>query len=348
MLGCGRLVSGCKNYDCSNPDCQHTKKVPLSCHSRFCPTCGKVATDRWVEQQKAILPDTDYQHITFTMPMELWELFSKNRELLQRIAKKASDTVMRIAKKRGINICVFTAIHTFGHDLKWNVHIHLSVTMGGLANNNKTWKKIRFSKKAIMPMWRYNIVTMLREAAKSGEIVISNKALDEQYKKSWIVHFSKPTSNAWHTISYLGRYLSRPPLSQSRLLHYDGKTVAFKFLNRQTNKYQTKTMDTEKFLNKFTQHIPDEGFRTIRYYGVLANCVRGKFLPIVYQLLEKIIPPVINIRWASLFKKSFGEDPLKCILCGSKMTFSGMTFGLKHREMLQHHKALATRQIIYT
>ena len=60
-------------------------------------------------------------------------------------------------------------------------------------------------------MWRYNVVIMLREAAKVGEIKISNAALDAQYQKNWIVHFSKPTSNAWHTISYLGRYLNRPP-----------------------------------------------------------------------------------------------------------------------------------------
>ena len=318
----------------------------MSCKSRFCPTCGKVATDKWVEKQKAILPDTDYQHITFTMPMEFWGLFSENRDLLERIAKQAADTIKRMAKKKGINVAVFTAIHTFGHDLKWNIHIHLSVTMGGLSNDNTQWKKIRFSKKAIMPMWRYNVVTMLRESAKDGEIIISNAALDAQYQKNWIVHFSKPTSNAWHTISYLGRYLNRPPLSQSRLLHYDGKTVSFKFLNRQTNKYETKTMDTEEFLTKFTKHIPDTGFRAIRYYGILANCVRGKLLPIVYKLLDQIISPVFNVRWASLFKKSFGENPLKCILCGSKMVCTGMTFGLTHRELLQHHQALATRQII--
>ena len=127
------------------------------------------------------------------------------------------------------------------------------------------------------------------------------------------MHLSKPPSNVWHAISYLGRYLNRPPLSQSRLLHYDGTTVSFKFLNRQTNKYEIKTMDTEEFLTKFTQHIPDTGFRTIRYYGILANCVRGKLLPIVYTLLDKIISPVFNVRCASLFKRSLGEDLLQCI-----------------------------------
>ena len=70
-----------------------------------------MATDKWIEKQKAILPNTDYQHITFTMPMQFWDLFAENRDLLERIAQEAADTVKRIAKKKGINVAVFTAIH---------------------------------------------------------------------------------------------------------------------------------------------------------------------------------------------------------------------------------------------
>ncbi|HDS6412604.1 TPA: hypothetical protein QHZ98_005446 [Klebsiella oxytoca] len=49
-------------------------------HSRFfkskacCPYDFK-ATEQWVSQQSHMLPDCDWQHITFTMPHLLWRFF---------------------------------------------------------------------------------------------------------------------------------------------------------------------------------------------------------------------------------------------------------------------------------
>ncbi|MFK0569557.1 transposase [Endozoicomonas sp.] len=40
-----------------------------------------------------------------------------------------------MAGKKGIRSGIFTALHTFGRDLKWNTHVHLSVTTGGLAKS---------------------------------------------------------------------------------------------------------------------------------------------------------------------------------------------------------------------
>jgi len=84
----------------------------------------------------------------------------------------------------------------------------------------------------------------------------------------------------------------------------------------------------------------------IRYYGILANRVRSKLLPIVYDLINQIVHPVTFIGWAGLLKNAFGVDPLKCILCGSKMLFRGMIFGKSNRELKNYHEELATRQII--
>ena len=39
------------------------------------------------------------------------------------------------------------------------------------------------------------------------------------------------------------------------------------------------------FIARLIQHIPDVNFCMIRYYGVLANRVRSKLLPILYRFL---------------------------------------------------------------
>jgi len=148
MLSCGLLVRGYALYECSNSDCSHTKKVAFSCKSRFCPSCGKKATDQWIETQQAVLPHTEWQHITFTMPSQLWVLFQYNRALLNQLSPLAAKTVQTVAHKKPCLPGIFTALHTFGRDLKWNVHVHLSVTRGGLTEDQKAWNPLYFEKKS--------------------------------------------------------------------------------------------------------------------------------------------------------------------------------------------------------
>ena len=61
------------------------KAVFHSCKSRFCSSCGKKATDNWILKQLHILPQTQWQHITFTFPKELQPLFWLNRALLNTL-----------------------------------------------------------------------------------------------------------------------------------------------------------------------------------------------------------------------------------------------------------------------
>lgn len=346
ILGCGLMSMGYKTYTCSNDQCHHIKHITFSCKSRFCPTCGKRATDIWINKQLEILPKTNWQHITFTMPSILWPCFAEDRTLLNQIANAAADCIITLAKKRGIKVAVFTALHTFGRGLNWHVHIHLSVTMGGLTKDLSEWKAIRFSKKAVMPMWRKRVIALLRAARKNNRITMTYTCLEVQYHKNWIVHFAKPTKTPWKTIAYLGRYLKKPPLSMARLKHYDGRNVTFQYLNHKTKTNQQKTLDTDEFFNRFTQHIPDKGFRLIRYFGILANRVRGTLLPIAYQLLNQITNATKYLGFKTLMINSFGIDPKECILCGATLRFAHCHIGLNTQQLKNYHDELATRKPI--
>lgn len=348
---------GFARFVCPNSRCPHTKKVCFSCKSRFCPTCGKKATDQWIATQRETLPNTTWQHITFTMPSELWEIFAFNRNLLKHLSRLAANTVNSFAAKRGILPGIFTALHTFGRDLKWNVHVHLSTTCGGLSHDGDTWKSLYFPKNAITPMWRYAIISFLRQSYNS--LILSDSLknicpnfnawsqwLDAHYQKSWIVHFARTSKNHLRNVNYLGRYIKRPPLSQSRLKHYDGKTVAFDYLDHQTGKHRIAEYDTETFIDRFIAHIPDKHFRMINFYGFLANRVKRKLLPKVYELLGQKPSSVKRIRYSQLQKQSFGTDPLQCILCGCQMTFNGITRGKTLAQLHAQHKNIACAKIV--
>ncbi len=307
--------------------------------------------------QNTLLPDTNWQHITYTMPGELWIVFNANRSLLGKLAALSAKPLLKIAKKKQRLPGIFTALHTFGRNLKWNVHVHLSITLGGLCPEGASFKPLYFPKQQVMSMWRYEIIHLLRSSYDSLELPLSikqlcpdaktwNQWLDTHYRKNWMVHFAKSTHSHRHTVKYLGRYIKRPPLALSRLKHYDGQHVVFKYLDHRTGTYQSYECTTEDFIKRFIRHIPDKGFRLIRYYGFLANRVRGTRLPQVYTALGQSEKSIRSIQWPTLSKRSFGIDPLQCLLCQSPMVMTQRCFGLPNYELHLRHKQFALMRSI--
>src|SRR5437762_1324998 len=203
-----------------------------------------------------------------------------------------------------------------------------------------------------MQMWRYQIIQLFREETQKGLVIPAkiqqqinhtftfNQFLDLLYKKTWIVHCSKPTNDHKQNISYLGRYVKRPAIAESKLKHYNGNSITFSYLDHKTKTYRRFTLSIEQFIARFIQHIPDLNFRMIRYYGFLANRVRGKLLPIVYQHIgqtknhDALLPPT----HAELIQKNFGFNPLICILCGNHLILSYIYFGRTNINELLHNQ----------
>jgi len=356
LLSCKNTIRGYQQYICSNKDCSHTKRIPHTCKSKACSSCGKKATELWIEKQNQLLPNTGWQHITFTMPSELWDFFWLNRPLLNSIGKIAADCIKTIANNKQVTPGVFIAIHTFGRDLKRNVHIHLSTTTGGLCEETGRWKKLYFNQSTLMLLWRYQIIKLFRDAHHNNQLVIPNSIqqqlnhtfsfnafLNHLFSKYWIVHCSKPSANHKKNVAYLGRYIKRPPIAESKLKHYDGEELTFNYLDHHSNTYRPFKLSAEQFIARFIQHIPDTHFRMIRYYGFLAHRIRGKLLPVVYALFEQDIAQNIPApTYAQLIMRNFHFDPLACILCGHQLVLSFVHFGrCSSFSLLGFHRKLA-------
>ncbi|MFM0386965.1 transposase [Paraburkholderia dipogonis] len=94
-----------------------------------------------------------------------------------------------------------------------------------------------------------------------------------------LLDFAPPSGSHMRNVNYLGRYIERPPLSQSRLKHYDGRMVAFDHLTHRDDRHRVAVYETEEFIARFIQHIPDKHFRMINFRGFLANRGRDQWLP---------------------------------------------------------------------
>lgn len=356
LLSCRHKIRGYHQYECSNPNCTHEKHVIFTCKSKACSSCGKKLTEQWLKKQYQILPNTPYQHITLTMPSELWDFFWYNRALLNKIAKKAAKCIQKIAAKKKIIVGIFVALHTFGRSLKRNVHIHLSTTASGITEDYTQLKPIEFHQETIMSMWRYEVINMFRKASLTRDFTIPakiqgdlnhtftfNNFLGELYDKRWIVDCPKPDSNYKRIINYLGSYMKRPPIAESKLRHYDGNKISFKYYDHKTKTFRNFTLTIEQFIARFVTHIPDIGFRMIRYYGYLSNRLRGKILPLVHQLLgSDYQKDTTSPTYAEIMFKDFGVNPLECVLCGEPLRLTATHFGKTSvPELLAVHRQLA-------
>jgi hypothetical protein len=359
LLSCRNRVRGYHEYHCSNSSCTHVKSVSHTCKGKACSSCGKKATEIWIEKQNNILPHTPWQHITFTMPCELWDFFWYNRSLLNQVSPLAVHCIQSFAKEKKLILGIFTALHTFSRNLKRNVHLHASTTTGGLFEDGSRWQKLFFKQNALMKIWRYQIIHLFRQAYQNHSLILPpsiqkqlnptftfNHFLNYLYQKTWVVHCSKPSTDHKKNVAYLARYIKRPAIAESKLRHYDGQSVVFNYRDHKTNTYQQCELTIEEFIARFVQHIPDVGFRMIRYYGFLSHRLRKKLLPIVYQLLgqpqnRSLIPST----YAELIQKNFHFKPLVCILCGQPLLLVAIHLGKTAvHQLLKLHRSLALLQ----
>ena len=261
ILFCKTKYLGFKNYTCGK--CSHTKSVAFTCKGRFCSSCGKKQTDRWISKTTNVLPKTRWQHITFTMPDSLWPIFWFNRFLFGFISGIAAGIIQELAAKKNIIVGIFTALHTFGRDLKRNVHVHLSTTCGGI-DKKGTWHNVYFPSEVVKRMWRHRVIDLFRNEYKKGSLILParyndkntfNQWMRKLYEIKWYVYLQKPSDNHQRNIEYLGRYIKRPPISEARIEKYNGSEVTFKFLDHYNNTVDHITMSVFEFIASIITHL---------------------------------------------------------------------------------------------
>ena len=135
-----------------------------------------------------------------------------------------------------------------------------------------------------------------------------------------MIFCQKASSNHYANVNYLGRYIKMPPIADSKLKHYDGNNVIFKYLDHKTDTYLATSFAVFDFIGRLIQHIPDVNFRMIRYYGILANRVRSKLLPILYKFLGQTEKAQLMLPYySSLLISNFNLNPMICSKCNNHM-----------------------------
>lgn len=146
--------------------------------------------------------------------------------------------------------------------------------------------------------------------------------LKQEYKNGFFVHVSEERHDLKPTISYIGRYARRPPLSEVRIKDYTGNMVTFEYKDYRNNASKvTYTLKTIKFIRKLIRHIPPHYFNVIRHYGLLASRVKTKYKKATDKLLGLASGVKKYLNWRKRQTRYRGKDPLICRICGKTMIF---------------------------
>ena len=132
MLSCREPSNGYAEYICTH--CGTKKNCPFTCKGRFCTSCGKKYTDQWVQRTVDELIDVPHRHLVLTIAEELREVFFGDRSLLKVMMDCAAQTALEVLQSQKSEAIpgILAVGHTFGRDLKFNPHVHLLMTEGGL------------------------------------------------------------------------------------------------------------------------------------------------------------------------------------------------------------------------
>lgn len=329
VLKCKDIRQGYIEFKCDM--CNVGKKVGFICKSRFCTSCGKVYTDKWVDNMLGNLINVRHRHIVSTIPEELRKFFGSDRQRLKILPKCAAKAVMswmhKLNRSEEFTPGIVTVIHTFGRDLKWNPHVHMIVTEGG-AGNKTEWRHIRhFAYESLRKRWQKVLldeITMISGNTKAIR-TLKNKLYKEK-NNGFYVHAKTEIKSAKIAARYVGRYVGRPAIAESRILKYDGVNVTYKYTRHEDNKVVIETVHAYEFIKKLIIHIPEKNFKMVRYFGIYSRRTKGK-----HNFIKMIENSILKLRrlldkWQYRILATFGVSPCNCPVCNKRMRFYDIVY----------------------
>ena len=333
IAACRTAALGGRLYHC--PECRTEHPVHHSCCKRGCPNCQALSQEKWIAARaKRILPIRHF-HTTFTLPSELRRLVRGHpTDIYNAFFHIVGEILEELARDHyGVQLGWTAVLHTWKRDLGYHPHIHVLVTAGGLRLDGSAFAPIKetflFSGEALGKLLRGKMLDALRRLAAKGafpelgeedlEALMTSLARH----KSWVVNVQSPFRDASHLLGYLGRYVHRIAISDSRLRAVTSDKVTFT-----TRDGKTATMPPVTFLHRFLQHVLPQGFHKVRHGGLYASTRKGGRLDQARVLLEQGIDPVEaeaqQTKTAEMLEKLVFEGH-RCPVCDGLMVKTSVT-----------------------
>lgn len=169
-------------------------------------------------------------------------------------------------------------LHTWNQRLHFHPHLHCIVPGAGLdaAGRVVTVQSPGFlvPQPVLRAAFRARFRQKLAELAGHGTEV---PAIDPSvWQQDWGVHL-QAFGDGRRAIQYLGAYVCRTAIGDSRILSIDEKSVTFSWKDRANgNARRTETVSGVEFVRRYLRHVLPRGLRAIRRHGWCHPAARPK------------------------------------------------------------------------
>ena len=345
--------------------CRYELPVYNSCRDRHCPQCSGGQRAKWLDKlSEILLPQVNYFQIVFTLPSQLTSFTLGNRrpllDLLLRAAWQGLDSLLR--ETVGVAPAATLVLHTWNQELDVHPHVHALVPGSFPSLNGQQWitpKHPQHKRRRqaylcnvvdLSQRFRQKFVKGLRLLHKQGKLNFEQESsaereafeawLAELEAMDWNVYIQGPPrqgADPSQVAKYLARYMTGGPISDSRLISYDGEHVWFQARSRdKQNKSRPFRLGSRQFVQRWAQHILPKGFTKSRSYGGYHNTKRAEYLALCHKLLPAtatVQPPVATPR--PPVETTAVQSARKCPHCQAELTSSGQPSRFSWREVLE-------------
>jgi len=294
---CRTPALGGQVYLCLSCGTEHF--VYHSCRKRGCPNCQALAQERWIAARaERILPIRHF-HVVFTLPSELRRLVKGHPvDVYNAFFRVVGEILGELGLTwYNANLGWTLVLHTWRRDQGYHPHLHALVTAGGLSQDGTTFRHVSdtflFPGNVMGELLRGKMLDALRKLFAKGafpewtEEEFSAVMAGAASHPQWVAHAESPFRDASHLLGYLGRYVHRIAISDSRLKEVTPDRVTF------TTRYgKTASMHPVTFLHRFVQHVLPQGFHKVRHGGLYASTRKGGRLDQARAILEQAMDPV--------------------------------------------------------
>jgi len=250
-----------------------------SCRNRHCPKCHGEQTRRWLDTQRSRLLPCPYFLATFTLPAELRPLARSHQKLLYgALMTTAAGALLKLCadpRHVGARPGLLAVLHTWTRDLRYHPHVHILVTAGGWRHGKDTaWVR---SKRPLflLPAWALSEIfrAKMRDALRKARLL--DQVPSQLWRKDWVVHL-KHAGSGEGALEYLARYVFRIALVNSRLDRFEHGRVTFRYRHNRSREIKRCTLEVDRFIARFLQHVLPKGFPKVRSYGLFSPSCRPR------------------------------------------------------------------------
>ena len=337
IIDCYNKDLGCSVYEC--PNCHDIVFIGHTCKSRLCSSCGYKYKNQRVNSILQTAYNCPHRQIVFTIPDVLRKYFffpfERRMDILFKAVCDTLYSILNVSFKRNKKGVLkkyssktkyipgfFAFLHTFGRDLKWNPHIHVLIAEIKIGSDNSCKKWSFFDYDALSLRFQKILLDLLsKELGKSFDEEMNH--LFSIYKKGFYVYAEpKKFKSLKSGIEYLTRYCGRSPISENRIINYDGVNVTFSYTDHKDNSYHEITVTASEFIFMILRHLIPEQFKIIRYYGFYRKkvAIHSKMIPLIKEHAKKFKTELTKYRNSLLL--SFNRDPYDCPKCGTRLLYS--------------------------